>query len=179
MTLWQYHKGYSISAYLLLAACTGISHPPLPSANPPPALQSTEGSFKKSTVTLMAPNYMMRLSITAEIADYPFQHSYGLMFRTHLDPDAGMLFIFETPQILNFWMKNTLIPLDILYFSPSGALVSTATMTPCTVDPCTLYPSAGPAQYALEVPAGYISEHGIGKGWRLAEAPGPPSYYQD
>ena len=78
-----------------------------------------------------------------------------------------MLFIFEKPQILSFWMKSTVIPLDILFFDEGGKLVSTATMEPCAADPCQTYPSAAEAQYALEVPAGFSEQHGIGEGWRV------------
>ena len=78
-----------------------------------------------------------------------------------------MLFIFSAPQQLSFWMKNTLIPLDILYFDSEGNFVSSSTMEPCTKDPCATYPSAGPAQYALEVNAGFAVENGINEAWSL------------
>jgi uncharacterized membrane protein (UPF0127 family) len=78
-----------------------------------------------------------------------------------------MLFVFEQPQPLEFWMKDTLIPLDILFFDASGAYVSGATMNPCQADPCTIYPSAAAAQLALEIPSGTIAAQQIGPGWTL------------
>ncbi len=89
--------------------------------------------------------------INAEIADTEALRERGMMFRTSLDPGAGMLFVFETEQRMSFWMKNTLIPLYMLFFDADGNLVSTTVMKPCQQDPCPTYPSAGPAKYALEV----------------------------
>lgn len=102
-----------------------------------------------------------------EVADTPETRGLGLMHRTELPPGTGMLFIFEEEKPLSFWMKNTLIPLDIFYFTATGALVSRTTMTPCRSDSCPSYPSEGPAKYALEVPAGTGEKHKIGTGWQL------------
>lgn len=101
------------------------------------------------------------VTIAVEVARTPEEQQKGLMGRTSLDDDQGMLFIFETQRPLSFWMKNTLIPLDILFFDAQGAFVSSATMTPCTADPCKNYPSAGLARYALEVPAGFMERKNI------------------
>lgn len=89
------------------------------------------------------------------------------MGRASLASDAGMLFVFNAPQPLDFWMKNTLIPLDILFFGADGAFVSMQTMQPCSGDPCSLYSSGAPALYALEVDAGYAAARGVGSGWKL------------
>lgn len=118
----------------------------------------------KRTITLVDPQDQ-EVVIQAEIAETDAQRQRGLMFRDYLDSDAGMLFIFDQPQELSFWMKNTLIPLDILYFDAEGNLVSSTTMTPCTSDPCPGYRSGGEATYALEVNAGYVEKHGINADW--------------
>jgi len=79
----------------------------------------------------------------------------GLMFRDHLPDDHGMLFIFPGEGPRSFWMKNTRIPLDILYFNAELKLVSVArNARPCVADPCPGYPSTGPARYVLELNAG-------------------------
>lgn len=108
------------------------------------------------------------MDVRVEIANDDSERERGLMFRDHLDPKSGMLFVFPEERPLAFWMKNTLMPLDILYFDAEGNLVSVTTMTPCSGDPCPLYPSAATARYALEVPAGFGENHGIGPGWRMS-----------
>lgn len=108
--------------------------------------------------------------IRAEIADDNAARMTGLMNRTELDPGTGMLFVFETEERLNFWMKNTRLPLDILFFDGDGSFVSRTTMDPCLADPCTLYPSAGPARFALEVNRGEKQTTKVNADWML-EAP--------
>ncbi len=107
------------------------------------------------------------VSITVEIADDDAERSRGLMGRTSLPKGEGMLFVFEENLPLNFWMKNTLLPLDILFFDVKGAFISRTTMTPCAADPCPLYPSRIPAAFALEVQAKDSLLQGVGKGWVL------------
>ncbi len=96
-----------------------------------------------------------------EIADDREEQSLGLMFRDSMPQDQGMLFIFENETPRSFWMKNTRIPLDIIYFSSELKLVSVASAKPCRVEQCPIYPSKGPARYVLELNAGKASELGL------------------
>ncbi|HEX5756183.1 MAG TPA: DUF192 domain-containing protein [Arenimonas sp.] len=91
-----------------------------------------------------------------EIADDFESRARGLMFRDQLRPDHGMLFVYEREQPLAFWMKNTRIPLDILFFDQERRLVSILKrVPPCSLgDRCPSYPSRKPAMYALELNAG-------------------------
>ncbi len=120
-----------------------------------------------STLTLSSFDGSAVTKVTVEIADSPSERELGLMNRTKLEKDTGMLFVFRDAQVLNFWMKNTLIPLEIIYFDKDGSFVNTAEMTPCTVDPCAQYRSAAQAQYALEVNPDFRKDHDIGVGWKL------------
>ena len=82
--------------------------------------------------------------------------------------DQGMLFIFANEARRSFWMKNTRIPLDIMYFDKELRMVSISADTPpCRVSRCPSYPSTGPAMYVLELNAGTASELGVGPGDRL------------
>ncbi|UCE61683.1 MAG: DUF192 domain-containing protein [Phycisphaerales bacterium] len=100
-------------------------------------------------------------TINVEIADTFATRQHGLMDRNTLDADAGMLFIFDGPQFLSFWMLNTLIPLDIAFIREDLVVSSTDTMQPLTT---TYHDSIEPVLYALEVPAGELSRRQIGPG---------------
>lgn len=100
-----------------------------------------------------------------EVATTDAQRSMGLMHRDQLASDRGMWFVFDEEKPLSFWMENTLIPLDILYFDHGHRLVAQQlNVPPCTAAPCPLYPSDVPAQYVLEVPAGTAHRLGMGIG---------------
>ena len=92
---------------------------------------------------------------TVEVADDAAERERGLMFRDNLAVDHGMIFIhdYQAPQA--YWMKNTKIPLDIIYFDAERKLVNVQSrVPPCRSDSCPGYPSSGLAQYTLEINAG-------------------------
>ncbi|MBD8881235.1 MULTISPECIES: DUF192 domain-containing protein [Rhodanobacter] len=106
---------------------------------------------------------------TAELATDEAAREHGLMMRTALAANHGMLFVFPDTAPRGFWMKNTLIPLDILYFDAERKLVSAQLdVPPCKVDPCPIYPSTGPARYVLELSAGTVKRLGVRDGDMLA-----------
>lgn len=99
--------------------------------------------------------------VPVEIADSSAEQAIGLMYRTSLDANSGMLFVFPDASQRIFWMKNTKIPLDILFFDENGTLADVKeNFQPCTADPCELYYSK-PALSVLEVNRGFVVEHGI------------------
>ena len=101
-------------------------------------------------------------SVNIEIADEYDELRKGLMFRESLAEDSGMLFIFEDEMIRSFWMKNTLIPLDLIFIDEDFVIVNIReNAVPCEEDPCPTYNSKEPAKYVLEVNAGYVEEQGI------------------
>lgn len=100
-----------------------------------------------------------------EIADSSEEHELGLMFRDSMPADHGMIFIFPDESPRSFWMKNTRIPLDIMYFDRNLKMVSISADTPpCKVARCPSYPSIAPAQYVLELNAGTAASLGVGVG---------------
>ena len=107
-------------------------------------------------------------SFSVEIADTSEKQALGLMFRDKMPADHGMLFIFPNEAPRSFWMKNTRIPLDIMYFDKELKMVGISADTPpCKVSRCPSYPSIAPAKYVLELNAGSASELGVGPGDRL------------
>ena len=129
-------------------------------------LVACSDGINRTRLTLVSPGGE-ELIVRAEIADLPAERQLGLMERTSLPRDAGMLFVFQEPNVLYFWMQKTLIPLDVIFFDEEGNFVSVETMEPCKVRDCPSYQSAAPALYALEVNAGFAAEHGVGEGWKL------------
>jgi uncharacterized membrane protein (UPF0127 family) len=98
------------------------------------------------------------VDIPVEIADTPAKQEAGLMGRTALAADAGMLFVFDRDQPLSFWMKDTLIPLSIAFINSEGLIVDIQDMQPLDETP---HDSAAPAKYALEVNQGFFAANGI------------------
>lgn len=107
-------------------------------------------------------------TFSVEIADTQQKQALGLMFRDSMAADHGMLFVFPAEAPRRFWMKNTRIPLDIMYFDKNLKMVSISANTPpCRTRQCPSYPSLAPAKYVLELNAGKASELGVGPGDRM------------
>lgn len=109
------------------------------------------------------------VDLTVEVADSAMERELGLMNRLSLAENSGMLFVFEEQHMLTFWMKNTNIALDIIFFDREGKFVSYKSMLPCKADPCETYSSEKPAMYAIEVRRGFVGDRGIGEGWTLVQ----------
>lgn len=94
-------------------------------------------------------------TIDVDLAITDNEHRQGLMGKTELKNNQGMLFIYSEPKHLSFWMKETLIPLDILFFDGDGRLLEIINSAPpCKKMPCKTYKNQIPAQYVLELRAG-------------------------
>lgn len=111
-----------------------------------------------------------------EIADEEPERQRGLMFRDEMPADDGMFFIHDELAPQAYWMKNTKIPLDILYFDDSLRLVSAQQrVPPCSMgDRCPPFPSEGPARYVLELNAGLAEQLGVKPGDQLILGPAVP-----
>ena len=99
------------------------------------------------------------VTVKLEVVDTPETRATGLMNRTQLAPDAGMLFVFQNEQQGAFWMKNTLIPLSIAFISSDGVIQEIQDMQPLSEE---LHRPARPYKYALEVNQGFFRTGGIG-----------------
>ncbi|HEX5354129.1 MAG TPA: DUF192 domain-containing protein [Rhodanobacteraceae bacterium] len=132
-----------LAAALASAACAAMS---------PPA-------FDTPTVTLRGHAF------SVEVAATPAQWGHGLMNRTSMPGNHGMLFVYPEAQPLSFWMKDTLIPLDMLFFDDRHRLVTIqGDVPPCRTTTCPSYLSGVTARYVLELNAGMAAKLGLRKG---------------
>jgi uncharacterized protein len=99
--------------------------------------------------------------IHAELADNVPARMQGLMYRTSLAPNSGMLFVYEQPAMECMWMKNTLIPLSVAFFDVAGRIINIEQMQPQTEDS---HCAERPASYSLEMEQGWFARNGIGAG---------------
>jgi uncharacterized protein len=106
-----------------------------------------------------------RATVAVEIADTPGSREYGLMFRRQLDPEAGMIFVFKAAQHLEFWMKNTIISLDMIFADSNGKIVGIVRKA----EPFSEAIDAvdGDSQYVLEVNGGFCDRRGVKPGDKL------------
>lgn len=100
-------------------------------------------------------------AFTVEVASSPRQQATGMMFRTSIAADRGMLFPYDPPQPVAFWMRNTLIPLDVVFIRVDGTVARIATATPYSEVPV---PSGEPVAAVLEIRGGLAVELGIRPG---------------
>lgn len=106
--------------------------------------------------------------VFVEIADTREQRQKGLMNRKSLPIESGMLFVFPGTSVRGVWMKNALIPLDILFISEDGVLMSwLENLRPCEDGPCEVYRSPVPVKYMLEVNSGSIQRWKLNLGDRV------------
>ena len=136
---------------------------------------SPEVTYKQGALTIAQSFRLVRLQV--EVADTPASRAQGLMHRTHLDENAGMLFIFEATSRGGFWMKNTLIPLSIAFIDEKWRIVDIKDMKVApdpSEGPFTVYDSAKPYRYALEVNEGFFTRSRVQVGAKVTYAPRKP-----
>ena len=106
-----------------------------------------------------------QLTINVEVATTSMQRTIGLMFREGLAENRGMLFDYKEQAVLRVWMRNTLIPLDVVFVSSEGWVVSILKgLQPCIKEPCEIYDSTEKARYMLEINAGTADKNKIAIG---------------
>lgn len=134
--------------------------------------QLPEVHFKKVKIELSGQSGKKNIKkiLVVELADTPIRHARGLMHRSSLGPDEGMLFVFPDETVRSFWMKNTYVALDIAYFNRNREIIDIQQMQPENIllagEPPS-YPSKQPAQFALEMPQGWFAKNKISVGARL------------
>jgi len=138
-----------------------------------PALRHAGATLAMLVITLPASAYAQDNVLTlhtetgdyrfnVEVVDTPESRAQGLMFRTELADDAGMLFDFKEEREVSFWMQNTLIPLDMIFVGADG-VIDTIHVNARPQDPTSI-PSEVPVQFVLEIPGGRSVEIGLKPG---------------
>ena len=144
----------AILACLLAVPSIGIATPP-------------SGTSAARLIPVKTPSGTV---IHAEIADTPQKRSAGLMYRDHLKKDHGMMFFFDQAQEWTFWMKNTLISLDLIWMDEKKRVIHIERNVPVctrTDDSCPQYRPNDGAMFVLEIAAGTVDELKIEKGTKL------------
>lgn len=145
-------------ALALAAVLIGCSPQAAPSAPAPQAtvLEVPQSGLETVPLTITSESGAHRF--TVEVAQTPEQQQHGMMFRTSIAPDEGMIFPYDPPLEVGFWMKNTLIPLDLIFIRADGTIARISTATPLSEARVT---SGEPVAAVLEIAGGRAAELGI------------------
>ena len=123
-------------------------------------LERSSAGLEQVPLTINSANGKHRF--TVEVARTPEEQAQGLMFRKSVPPDRGMIFPYDPPVQVSFWMKNTLVPLDMVFIGPDGKIGRiAANTTPMSLDPVA---SIDPVSAVLEIAGGRAAELGIPEG---------------
>jgi hypothetical protein len=158
----------SLITLSIVALCACRPTQTQPSIVPEPATQTQTGSPTQGNDTVRGPHVVIRVegrapvTVTTEVARTEEERNRGLMYRRELAPMAGMLFVFRQSEPLTFWMRNTFLPLDMIFIKSDRRVLGVVeNATPMTDDPRRV---EGDSQYVLEVNAGFAARHGIRAG---------------
>ena len=161
------HSLLAIGLTIFLLGCS----PALPVANTDVtgifASQSPAATASGQVLPISARARIGDRTIELEVAKTPEQQAMGLMYRTSLADDRGMLFEFNPPRRVNFWMKNCLISLDMIFVRDGVVMAIQASAPPCTADPCPTYGPDTPVDRVIELRGGRAAELGVKVGSRI------------
>ena len=158
---------FLLIASLFFWACTPSAPPPVADepVEPPAVIEMPRAILSDGN------------ALTLELALTPEEVQTGLMFRPTLAKDRGMLFVFDDERFPSFWMKNTLIALDLVFLDNTGTVVDViADVQPCSAEPCPQFAPEQPARAVLEIAAGRAAVLGIIEGYKIEfeRVPGYP-----
>ena len=173
-TTRQSHRGRLLVLLIVVAVViavlttlTNSSDTPMTSESAPPGSSSLpQLKFTKNgELTFISAKNTFIATIDVEIADTPEKRSMGMMYRSALGDRQGMLFVFPEEEYQSFWMKNTAVSLDMIFVSAKNEIVTIhEDTTPYSPQS---YSSTKPAQFVVEVNAGFVAKHGIAVGDRI------------
>ena len=156
-------RSSSLVVVIALSACTPQAQGGPPEPTPPQATEKRDLQPALGAVVIETPTGAQRY--TVELAIKPLERNKGLMYREHLDDDAGMLFIFEEMRIQSFWMKNTRIPLDMIFIDEDFVIAGIVE----SAEPLTLISRKvdKKSRYVLELAGGMSRKRGIAPGQKV------------
>jgi uncharacterized membrane protein (UPF0127 family) len=157
-------KSFSLKVMAMLMLFAACSQPPSP---PAPAAPANAAPANAASAAATGPRVIFPDGhvVSVEIAADDELRAQGLMFRDHLNPGTGMLFLFNQDDDHAFWMKNTLIPLDMVWIGADQRVVHVKyNVPPCKVENCPSYPTGVMSRYVLEVAGGEAQRHGVKAG---------------
>ena len=155
-------SGLAIILGILLASCASRM-PAISSGSSPTATQEFLGQMLPISAEATIAGEVLEL----EVARTPRQQALGLMFRPALPDHRGMLFIFDPPRPVGFWMKNVPVSLDMVFLLSGEVKAIAADVPPCTQEPCPTYGPATPVDRVLELRAGRAAGLGLNVGDRI------------
>lgn len=166
---------------MVATACSATDAPTEPAATPdgstavtdlvewatvPAPLHPSVDGYPAATVDLVAPDDTTH-RIAVRVAATPAQRQHGLMEVPDVPDGTGMVFLFDADRTGGFWMRNTLVALDIVYVRADGSVADVQRMEPCTTPDCPTYPPDEPYRHALEVRAGFLGDIGFAADWTV------------
>ncbi len=174
---WRHMTSILLACILLGCSSSVPAEPPTirppsattPSANPSATVRTATNSGQ--TLPLSARINVADQVIQLEVARTAAQQEIGLMYRTELANDRGMVFPFDPPRRVAFWMKNTLIPLDMVFLLKGKVQAVSSNVQPCKADPCPIYGPNALVDQVIELRAGRAQELGLKQGDRLVLQP--------
>ncbi|MGF1537125.1 MAG: DUF192 domain-containing protein [Elainellaceae cyanobacterium] len=167
----------AIGTGMLAMGCSAATELPQPAPqSPAPLQQSPEENLLASTqqaqvLPITATVDIRGTQIDLEVAETPLQRAIGLMFRPEIPNDRGMLFPFSPPRPVQFWMRNVLVPLDMVFLNQGQVVAIAADVPPCTELPCSTYGPSAPVDQVIELRGGRAAELGLQAGDRLRVEP--------
>lgn len=145
---------------MIFAACTQQ-----PAAPPPETTAATTQTQAHNGPRVIFPDGFV---VDVEVANNNELRAQGLMYRDQLKPGTGMIFLFAEDDVYPFWMKNTLIPLDMIWIDSSRKVAHVkVNVPPCKIENCPSYDPGVPSRYVLEVAGGEAAKHGLKAGDQL------------
>lgn len=150
---------------ILLIGCSSPTPATPPRATPTPVVETRMDLGQKLPISAQA--IIAGRTIGLEVAQTQQQQAMGLMYRNTLADNRGMLFAFDVPQNVSFWMKNVRIPLDMIFLQDGEVKAIAASVPPCTTDPCPTYGPGTVIAQVIELRGGRAAELGLKVGDRV------------